>query len=114
MRRSPGPRIAGSILQVLVLTYAASNALLVISYADRPGSLVNEALNEMRYLGLAACLIQEKVSDAALSCLLESRAAAAERLRVTSELVDLHSTIQERSWLLPDLPALTMRRPGTP
>jgi hypothetical protein len=79
--------ITGRNRKVLALTYAASNALLVISYADRPGSLVNETLGEMRYLGLAVCRIQEKISDAAPSCLLESRAASAERLRVTSELV---------------------------
>ena len=44
---------------------------------------------------LAARRIQEKVADAPPSYLLESRAASAERLRVTSELVDQHATTLE-------------------
>ncbi len=60
-----GPRIAGSNRQVLVLTYAASNALLVISYADGLGSLAEEI---HRYDALPVAVrtrrIQEKVSGA--------------------------------------------------
>ena len=44
---------------------------------------------------VAARRIQEKVADAPPSYLLESRAASAERLRVTAELTDLHSTTLE-------------------
>jgi DNA-binding CsgD family transcriptional regulator len=44
---------------------------------------------------LTARRIQEKVADAPPSYLLESRAASAERLRVTAELVDRHSTTLE-------------------
>ncbi len=44
---------------------------------------------------MAAQRIQEKVADAPPSYLLESRAASAERIRVTAELTDLHSTTLE-------------------
>jgi DNA-binding CsgD family transcriptional regulator len=44
---------------------------------------------------LAAERIREKVADAPPSYLIESRAASAERLRVTAELVDQHSTTLE-------------------
>jgi len=93
-----GPaRIAGTDRQVLALTYPPSHALLVITYAGSvPDTVVDGSLDMVQYLWeLAAHRIQEKVSDAAPSYLLESRAASAERLRVTSELVDLHSTTLE-------------------
>lgn len=89
-------RVAGRERQVLALTYPPSNALLVITYADRRGCTAGEALRMVQYLWeLTARRIQEKVNDAAPSYLVESRAASAERLRVTSELVDLHSTTLE-------------------
>ena len=117
--------IAGKDRPVLALTYPPSNALLVITNPDAPtaptsyassaaadgpggteaGSGADNgagnaadggALDMVRYLwDLAARRIQEKVSDAPPSYLVESRAASAERLRVTSELVDLHSTTLE-------------------
>lgn len=110
--------IAGKDRPVLALTYPPSNALLVITNPDAPaaptlyssssasgdgpGGIAAEstagsgALDMVRYLwDLAARRIQEKVSDAPPSYLVESRAASAERLRVTSELVDLHSTTLE-------------------
>lgn len=50
----------------------------------------------LHYLwALAAERIREKVTDAPPSYLIESRAASAERLRVTAELVDQHSTTLE-------------------
>ncbi|MFF2316060.1 LuxR C-terminal-related transcriptional regulator [Arthrobacter sp. NPDC058097] len=50
----------------------------------------------VRYLwNLAAERIREKVADAPPSYLIESRAASAERVRVTAELVDRHSTTLE-------------------
>ena len=50
----------------------------------------------VRYLWtLAAERIREKVADAPPSYLIESRAASAERVRVTAELVDRHSTTLE-------------------
>ncbi|CAM5742919.1 hypothetical protein MAUB1S_03607 [Mycolicibacterium aubagnense] len=53
-------------------------------------------LDVLRYLWrIAAKRIQEKVADAPPSYLLESRAASAERIRVTAELTDLHSTTLE-------------------
>ncbi|MFC9771087.1 MULTISPECIES: LuxR C-terminal-related transcriptional regulator [unclassified Pseudarthrobacter] len=108
-------RIAGKDRPVLALTYPPSNALLVITNPDTPAAPVpgpgdgpggsgssadsaagSGALDMVRYLwDLAARRIQEKVSDAPPSYLVESRAASAERLRVTSELVDLHSTTLE-------------------
>lgn len=107
--------IAGKDRPVLALTYPPSNALLVITNPDTPAAPVpgpgdgpggsgssadsaagSGALDMVRYLwDLAARRIQEKVSDAPPSYLVESRAASAERLRVTSELVDLHSTTLE-------------------
>jgi DNA-binding CsgD family transcriptional regulator len=95
-------RIAGRQRQAFALKYPPSNALLVITY---PGNVsaggqaldvtgMDQAL--VSYLWeMAARRIQEKVKDAPPSYLLESRAASAERIRVTSELVDLHSTTLE-------------------
>lgn len=88
--------VAGREREVLALTYPPSNALLVITYSDGRCATAGEALRMVRYLWeLTARRIQEKVNDAAPSYLVESRAASAERLRVTSELVDLHSTTLE-------------------
>jgi DNA-binding CsgD family transcriptional regulator len=56
----------------------------------------NAGLDLVTYLWrIAARRIQEKVTDAPPSYLLESRAASAERVRVTAELTDLHSTTLE-------------------
>ncbi|BCW20685.1 helix-turn-helix transcriptional regulator [Arthrobacter sp. NtRootA9] len=110
--------IAGRERKVQALSYPPSNAILVITYPDEakartpdtgkePGTggtteagggrgVVDDTAAMVRYLwDLAAGRIQEKVSDAPPSYLVESRAASAERLRVTSELVDLHSTTLE-------------------
>ncbi|MDQ0211183.1 helix-turn-helix transcriptional regulator [Arthrobacter bambusae] len=89
--------IAGKQRPVLALT-SGSNALLTITEPAIPeGSLEREsALRMLEYLWqLTARRIQEKVADAPPSYLLESRAASAERLRVTAELVDRHSTTLE-------------------
>ncbi|BCW57189.1 LuxR C-terminal-related transcriptional regulator [Arthrobacter sp. StoSoilB20] len=90
-------RIAGGPREVLAFRYPPSNALLVLT---DPAPVEPDAgegsLRLMAYLwGLAAARIQEKVSDAPPSYLLESRAASAERIRVTGELVDQHSTTLE-------------------
>jgi hypothetical protein len=45
--------------------------------------------------GIAARRIQDKVTDAPPSYLAESRAALAQRVRVTAELTDPHSTTLE-------------------
>ncbi|WP_411374532.1 LuxR C-terminal-related transcriptional regulator [Arthrobacter sp. MPF02] len=88
--------IAGRERRVLALTYPPSNALLVITCPDGAAGSEADSLDMVRYLwDLTAHRIQEKVNDAAPSYLVESRAASAERLRVTSELVDLHSTTLE-------------------
>ncbi|AOT02976.1 helix-turn-helix transcriptional regulator [Arthrobacter sp. U41] len=87
--------LAGQTLPVLALKHASSNALLVLTDppAD-PGR--NAGLELVTYLWrLTARRIREKVADAPPSYLLESRAASAERLRVTAELTDLHSTTLE-------------------
>ena len=87
--------LAGKTRPVLALKHASSNALLVLTDppAD-PGR--NAGLDLVTYLWrLTARRIREKVADAPPSYLLESRAASAERLRVTAELTDLHSTTLE-------------------
>ncbi|MEV7661590.1 LuxR C-terminal-related transcriptional regulator [Paenarthrobacter sp. NPDC089316] len=91
--------IAGQERDILAFSYPASNALLVLTDPVLPDPLLpedNEALRVASYLWeLTAARIQEKVSDAPPSYLLESRAASAERIRVTAELVDQHSTTLE-------------------
>ncbi len=89
--------IAGGEHQVLALP-SETKALLTLTGPQLPsdGDERAEALRMLDYLwGLAARRIQEKVADAPPSYLLESRAASAERLRVTAELVDRHSTTLE-------------------
>ncbi len=87
--------LAGQIRPALALKHASSNALLVLT--DPPaGPERSEGLELVTYLWrLTARRIREKVADAPPSYLLESRAASAERLRVTAELTDLHSTTLE-------------------
>ncbi|MDQ0675289.1 DNA-binding CsgD family transcriptional regulator [Pseudarthrobacter siccitolerans] len=91
----------GGMRPVLAVT-SASNALLVLSDpAPAPGAAAGADASEdpqwlLHYLWtLAAERIREKVADAPPSYLIESRAASAERLRVTAELVDQHSTTLE-------------------
>lgn len=65
---------------------------------------------------LAAERIREKVADAPPSYLIESRAASAERVRVTAELVDRHSTTLETllaALRSPALPDETARKSAT-
>lgn len=88
--------VARQIRRVLALKHASSGALLVLTdpYPDSVGDDVG--LDLVTYLWrIAAQRIQEKVADAPPSYLLESRAASAERLRVTAELTDLHSATLE-------------------
>lgn len=94
-----GPHIAEAVVArraryVLAMKHPASNALLVLTDpapADR-----DAGLELLAYLWrITARRIQEKVADAPPSYLLESRAASAERIRVTAELTDLHSTTLE-------------------
>ncbi|WP_091419317.1 response regulator transcription factor [Arthrobacter sp. OV608] len=87
----------GGIRQILAMT-SPSNALLVLSDPQSiPGSDTEpDPQWLLNYLWrLAAERIREKVADAPPSYLIESRAASAERLRVTAELVDQHSTTLE-------------------
>ena len=89
--------IAGEQRPVLALT-SESNALLTLTEPALPDEPLEResALRMLDYLWqLTARRIQEKVADAPPSYLLESRAASAERLRVTAELVDRHSTTLE-------------------
>ncbi|VXC32957.1 Helix-turn-helix transcriptional regulator [Arthrobacter sp. 9V] len=89
--------IAGEEREVIALGYAPSQALLVLTEPYlAEGSESQEALRLLSYLWrLTARRIQEKVTDAPPSYLLESRAASAERIRVTAELIDQHSTTLE-------------------
>jgi DNA-binding CsgD family transcriptional regulator/signal transduction histidine kinase len=87
--------LAGRTRRVLALKHMPSNALLVLvdPYPSDPN---NDELDLLQYLwGLTARRIQEKVADAPPSYLAESRAASAERVRITAELTDLHSTTLE-------------------
>ncbi len=90
--------IAGQPREVLALSFPPSNALLVVTDPEPVdgGMAEAEALRLLSYLwSVAARRIQEKVADAPPAYLLESRAASAERLRVTAELIDQHSTTLE-------------------
>jgi DNA-binding CsgD family transcriptional regulator len=91
-------QIAGRPRPVLALKYAPSHALLVLTDpAPAPADPAHGGGPDLvTYLWrIAARRIQEKVADAPPSYLLESRAASAERVRVTAELSDLHSTTLE-------------------
>nr|WP_242702063.1 LuxR C-terminal-related transcriptional regulator [Arthrobacter cavernae] len=90
--------IAGQEREVLAISYPLSQALLVLTDPAPVGGSMDgrEAYRLLNYLWrLTARRIQEKVSDAPPSYLLESRAASAERIRVTAELIDQHSTTLE-------------------
>ncbi|WP_115788436.1 helix-turn-helix transcriptional regulator [Arthrobacter silvisoli] len=94
--------LAGRSRPALALKHASSGALLVLTdprpaHPDGPAGPDGDAgLELVGYLWrIAARRIREKVADAPPSYLLESRAASAERLRVTAELTDLHSTTLE-------------------
>jgi Response regulator containing a CheY-like receiver domain and an HTH DNA-binding domain len=81
---------------VLAFQDAASRALLILTDPDPAERQRPDHLEVITYLwGLAARRIHEKVTDAPPSYLAESRAASAERVRVTAELTDLHSTTLE-------------------
>ncbi|WP_461190464.1 helix-turn-helix transcriptional regulator [Arthrobacter sp. Z4-13] len=97
----------GAVRPVLAFS-SPSNALLVLSdphpnphpqssTQPQPGPDGEaDAQWILHYLWtMAAERIREKVADAPPSYLIESRAASAERLRVTAELVDQHSTTLE-------------------
>jgi DNA-binding CsgD family transcriptional regulator len=89
--------IAAQHRPVLAMKHVPSNALLVVTDPDSSrGEGAADPLELIHYFWqLAAQRIQEKVRDAPPSYLLESRAASAERIRVTAELVDRHSTTLE-------------------
>ncbi len=88
--------LAGRSRPVLALKHAPSQALLVLTDPHPADAGDDAGLDLVRYLWrIAARRIQEKVADAPPSYLLESRAASAERIRVTAELTDLHSTTLE-------------------
>ncbi len=89
-------QLAGRNRPVLAMKHAPSQALLVLTDPQpaEPGN--NSGMELVTYLwNLTARRIQEKVADASPSYLLESRAASAERIRVTAELTELHSTTLE-------------------
>lgn len=88
--------LAGRTRPVLAVKHAASNALLVLTDPHLVDTGHTPGLDVVSYLWrITAKRIQEKVADAPPSYLLESRAASAERVRVTAELTDLHSTTLE-------------------
>lgn len=88
--------IGGRPRPVFAVTYAPSRALLVLTDARLAGPEALADLDLVTYLWrIAARRIQEKVTDAPPSYLLESRTASAERVRVTAELTDLSSATLE-------------------
>lgn len=105
-----GEAVLGGEQRPVLALSSPSNALLVLTDprplpdpADR-----GPAERLLRYLWtLAAERIREKVADAPPSYLIESRAASAERVRVTAELVDRHSTTLETLLAALRSPALT-------
>ncbi|WP_457974840.1 LuxR C-terminal-related transcriptional regulator [Arthrobacter sp. D1-17] len=105
-----GEAVLGGKKRPVLALSSPSNALLVLADprplphpADR-----GPAERLLRYLWtLAAERIREKVADAPPSYLIESRAASAERVRVTAELVDRHSTTLETLLAALRSPALT-------
>jgi DNA-binding CsgD family transcriptional regulator len=89
-------QIAGRTRPVLALR-SETNALLVLTNpALTPGRSEAQALPVVvRLWHLAAVRIRDKVAEAPPSYLRESRAASAERARLTAELTDQHSTTLE-------------------
>ena len=88
--------LAGRTRPVLALEHASSRALLVLTDPHPAGPEHDAGLDVVKYLWpIAARRIQERIMDAPPSYLVESRAASAERVRVTAELTDLHSTTLE-------------------
>jgi DNA-binding CsgD family transcriptional regulator len=88
--------LAGQPRPALALKHGPSQALLVLTDPRPADPLDSPGLELLTYLwGITARRIQEKVADAPPSYLAESRAASAERVRVTAELTDLHSTTLE-------------------
>jgi DNA-binding CsgD family transcriptional regulator len=89
-------KLAGTPRPLLAVKHASSGALLVLTDPNPADSEHSAGLDLVTHLWrIAAQRIQEKVADAPPSYLLESRAASAERVRVTAELTDLHSTTLE-------------------
>ncbi|RJT76514.1 LuxR family transcriptional regulator [Arthrobacter cheniae] len=88
--------LAGRPRPVLALIHTSSRALLVLTDPRSVDPKREVGMDVVSYLWrIAAQRIHEKVADAPPSFLLESRAASAERVRVTAELTDLHSTTLE-------------------
>ena len=107
--------LGGEVRPVLALS-SPSKALLVLAdpqhtaeTADTADPAGREAGGRMlRYFwAMASERIREKVADAPPSYLIESRAASAERVRVTAELVDQHSTTLETLLAALRAPALS-------
>ncbi|MFJ4209260.1 LuxR C-terminal-related transcriptional regulator [Paenarthrobacter sp. NPDC089675] len=96
-----GPHVTEAVVaretrRILAMKHLPSNALLVLTDPAPADSGEEPGMELLAYLWrITATRIQEKVSDAPPSYLLESRAASAERIRVTAELTDLHSTTLE-------------------
>jgi hypothetical protein len=85
--------LAGRTRPLLAMKDASSHAILVLTDPFMADPRDNLGLKLLAYLwGITARRIQEMVADAPPSYLAESRAASAERVHVTAELTNLHST----------------------
>ncbi|MFJ5695404.1 LuxR C-terminal-related transcriptional regulator [Arthrobacter sp. NPDC093125] len=105
-----GEAVLGGEKRPVLALSSPSNALLVLADPRPLPDPVDRGPAErlLRYLWtLAAERIREKVADAPPSYLIESRAASAERVSVTAELVDRHSTTLETLLAALRSPALT-------
>ncbi|WP_426998385.1 LuxR C-terminal-related transcriptional regulator [Pseudarthrobacter sp. N5] len=90
--------IAGE-LRTVFASLSETNAMLVLTEPAFPSASVASREAGVGLLGqlwrLTALRIREKVSEAPPAYLVESRAASAERARITAELTDQHSTTLE-------------------
>ncbi|WP_427135100.1 helix-turn-helix transcriptional regulator [Pseudarthrobacter sp. S9] len=89
--------IAGEDRSVLAITASSAALLVLVGPELSPDPEVSEAALVLVALlwQLAAARIQEKISEAPPAYLVESRAASAERARITAEMTDHHATALE-------------------
>jgi DNA-binding CsgD family transcriptional regulator len=91
-------QIADEPRQVLAVRSETNSLLVLTDPQPVPPKLADSLAAQsivLRLWHVTAACIREKVTEATPSYLLESRAVSAERLRITAELTDQHSTTLE-------------------